>query len=686
MAPAVGDIVASTAKALGGAKRTSNGYDCKCPAHDDKTASLSLSLGDKGKLVWRCHAGCSQESVGAALKAAGLLPDKAESAVSRRIVATYDYLDEAGDLVFQVCRLQPKDFRQRRKARAGDAPDKCRDGWCWSVKGLRVVPYRLPQVLAAIGAGQIVWVVEGEKDADNLAKLGAAATCNAGGAGKWRKEHAQALAGANVVIVPDNDEAGAKHAAAVAASLQGIARRVRVLELPGLAPKSDVSDWLAGGHGLAELAALAEGIADWHGTPPEPARPAADGWRARLIKARSGEPKALLANAALALREAAEWQGVLAFNQLKLTIEITQPPPWVRRNGAWQCRGWTDNDDVRCAEWLQRAGIEVGHTIANAAVAEAAEHNAYHPVRAYLEALVWDGIERIAYFATDVLGAEDEPLTQAISSAMLIAAVARAMTPGCKADNIPVLEGPQGKFKSTAIETLFGRNWFTDELGDLGSKDAAQQIGRAWGVEVAELASMKRPEIERVKAFASRRVDIFRPPYGRAVIEQPRQCVLWGTTNADTWIYDETGGRRFWPIRCGTIDVKRIERTRDQLWAEAVHWWRSGEPWWLADAATIALAREAQDDRQVADAWDDRIADYVRNKTDVSIGDVLQFGLVISPGDWRQADQNRVARYLRSKQWRRRRLGPKGQQKWRYYKPENEAEEQMELGYSEDMA
>jgi predicted P-loop ATPase len=680
-----GDIVARAAFALDPkAKRTPSGYECKCPCHDDRTASLSIGLGDNGSLVWHCHAGCSQEAVGAALKAAGGFPEREAPSSQRRQVATYDYVDESGELVFQVVRYQPKDFRQRRRPRDGDDATKIHHGWFWGMRGTRVVPYRLPEVLAAIAGKLPVAIVEGEKDADNLARLGIPATCNAMGASKsnekckWTAKHAAYLKGADVIILPDNDEPGRRHAAGVAASLAGIAKRIRVIELPGLPEKGDVSDWLADGGTSDALWEMAERTPVWR---PGTSAIGAGEWQKQLLRTAKGEVKALLANATLALREAPEWAGVLAFNQLKLTIEIASPPPWAHRNGAWIQRAWSDNDDVRCAEWLQRAGIEVGHTIAHAALAEVAEGNAYHPVRKYLEGLAWDGIERIAAFAVEMLGADDTPFVRAVSSAMLIAAVARAVDPGCKADNIPVLEGPQGKFKSTAIETLFGREWFTDNLAEIGSKEASAQIGKCWCAEIADLASMRRADIETVKAFASRRVDIFRPPYGRAVIEVPRQAVMWGTTNQVEWIKDETGGRRFWPVECGAIDIAGIARARNQLWAEALFCWRQGEPWWLTDRATIELAREAQESRQLADAWDERIADYVRNKDDVSVGEVLQFGLVLEPGKWGHSEQIRVARYLRSKGWKRRRPGAAGQQKWRYFKPETEPKNQLDLGY-----
>jgi putative DNA primase/helicase len=259
MAGISGDLVAMVAAALGGAKRTGNGWDCQCPAHKDRTASLSLSLGNNGKLVWKCHAGCTQEAVRDQLEARGLLPAKGRpggASGGRRIVATYDYHDEAGELVFQVCRFDPKDFRQRRRQRAGDDPAKCSDGWCWNVKGVRQVPYRLPAIVAAIAAGQDVWVVEGEKDADALAALGLESTTGCGGVGMgWQPEYSRLLAGRHCVLVPDVDAPGLAHMERAAGSLlRHGAAGVRWVVLSS--EVKDVSEYLGKGGTAAGLAAL----------------------------------------------------------------------------------------------------------------------------------------------------------------------------------------------------------------------------------------------------------------------------------------------------------------------------------------------------------------------------------------------------------------------------------------------
>jgi hypothetical protein len=229
----------------------------RCPAHADDKPSLAIKEAGDGRVLVYCHAGCSQDAVIDALRDRGMWPDRPKTnghTKPRAKVATYDYVDTDGTLVFQVVRYAPTDFRQRR-------PDG-KGRWVWKT-ATRVVPYRLPEIQEAIASERPVFIVEGEKDVDNLTKLGIVATCNAGGASKWRAEHAAFLKGADVIIVPDNDDPGRQHAESVAASLTGIAARVRILTLPELPPKGDVSNWIENGGTAEQLWALAEEAAEW---------------------------------------------------------------------------------------------------------------------------------------------------------------------------------------------------------------------------------------------------------------------------------------------------------------------------------------------------------------------------------------------------------------------------------------
>jgi hypothetical protein len=185
-----------------------------------------------------------------------------ETSPRARIVATYPYVDEDGEILFEVCRFEPKTFKQRR-------PDG--EGWSWSVRGIRQVPYRLQDLQRAIRIGEMVFIVEGEKDVEALNREGLCATCNAMGAGKWTDTLAEHFTGARVVILPDNDDAGRSHASQVAASLIGVAKRVAVLELPELPHKGDVSDWLAAGGDGVVLMGLAHKAKPWTPEPPQSA-------------------------------------------------------------------------------------------------------------------------------------------------------------------------------------------------------------------------------------------------------------------------------------------------------------------------------------------------------------------------------------------------------------------------------
>jgi putative DNA primase/helicase len=231
-------------------------WQARCPAHQDDTASLAVKIADDGKLLIKCHAGCTFAAIRDALglRNGDFFPPRSDSprpaGGGRRMVSAYNYCDEQGEILYQVLRYVPKDFRQRR-------PDG-KGGWDWSMAGVRRVLFGLPELLAA-DPSRIVFVVEGEKDVLTARKMGLLATTNAGGAGKWCEGYTETLRGRPVIVIPDNDYPGKAHAKLVSEALQGVAKAVRVLELPGLPEHGDLSNWVAMGGTKERLAELLKG-------------------------------------------------------------------------------------------------------------------------------------------------------------------------------------------------------------------------------------------------------------------------------------------------------------------------------------------------------------------------------------------------------------------------------------------
>lgn len=413
-------------------------------------------------------------------------------------------------------------------------------------------------------------------------------------------------------------------------------------------------------------------------------------WFNRLRQDLVGMPERNEANVIIALTSDVAFAGVLAFDDFSQEIVVRQPLPWDTATGPFP-RPWEDADDVRTAEWLQLRGVNVAPLVVGRAVGAVAREHRIHPVRDWLEHLRWDGTPRIETWTSTYLGAVPTAFHHTVGALWLISAVARIFRPGVKADHMLILEGPQGARKSTAIKVLAGEDWFTDELPELGSKDAAIHMQGVWIVEIAELDAIGRAEVSRIKAFLTRTTDRFRPPYGRYTVEVPRQCVFAGTVNPDTYLRDETGNRRFWPLRCGTIDIAALARDRDQLWAEAVYRFREGAIWWIDDPSILAEAAAAQEARYQADAWDARIDRWLTHDSrtvnrghagyedwqdeeferpepirDVSVGEILEGALGIEPAKWTKGDQMRVGAWLKSQDWERYRSGAGATREWRY--------------------
>jgi putative DNA primase/helicase len=283
---------------LQGVRRSGRGWIALCPAHDDRDPSLSVHERD-GKVLLHCHAGCTPEAVCSALgiELRELFTDATSRSSEARVTATYDYVDEHGTLVFQVVRYEPKDFRQRR-------PDG-RGGWIWNMDGVRRVLYRLPELLGA----KSVLIVEGEKDCEKARKLGVVATCNPGGAGKWREEYSESLRGKRIALIADADEPGRKHTQQVASSLTGKSASLKVLELPGA---EDLSEWVEHGGTRDALLELIRNTAERNAeaASPEKTEPrivlvGAD----EFLSRQSGSDQPWLVEGLLPAQSQTVWQG-----------------------------------------------------------------------------------------------------------------------------------------------------------------------------------------------------------------------------------------------------------------------------------------------------------------------------------------------------------------------------------------
>ena len=321
-----------------------------------------------------------------------------------------------------------------------------------------------------------------------------------------------------------------------------------------------------------------------------------------------GEPKGHRDNVQMILAHDPWWADALAYNTLSERAE------WTQRDGTVIVV--EDHHEAEIGLMLARQyGIHANTKVVSEAVSWAAHRHTYSPVADFLTALEWDEVERISSWCSRYLGAPDDRVTQAMGRAWLIQAVARAMQPGCKADTVLIMRGPQGSGKSTSLSIL-GGEWFRDTPIDLASKDRFSALQGAWLYELAELDSLRRAEAQTLKAFVSSQRDSYRPSYGRNTRDVPRTTVFAGTTNDDEFLQDATGSRRWWVVETTTCDAVTLREDRDQLWAEAMHAYRAGESWHLeqdleADRAIVAQRYEVTDPLAAPfELWSDKRSDY----------------------------------------------------------------------------
>ena len=409
--------------------------------------------------------------------------------------------------------------------------------------------------------------------------------------------------------------------------------------------------------------------ADGKPKPLEPTAIERADWKADLLYQDKDKkiPRGNLANVMHAFRQALELRGVIAFDEFAHATTMMRPAPWVDPRH-FKVRPLSDTDDTLACEWLQRQNIEVSIATVHSAIEATASENKFNPVADYLLGLEHDGRQRLDTWMRDYLGAEDTPLSRAFGWKTLVAGCKRALDPGCKHDTVLVLEGKQGLGKSRAADILGGA-FFTDDVGDIGTKDASLAAGSFWVVELGEMGAMSRAKETLIKAFLSRRIDRFRPPYGRRIISVPRGCIFLASTNEDRYLRDATGGRRFWPVRVGELDEEAFRRDRDQLWAEAMVRYKAGAVHWLVEPELIEAAQGEQAARYAGDPWDDAVSRYLSDKPDASISEITQRVLGITEAKRDRMIDMRLAKILRTLGWERYQSGAGVNRQWRYRLP-----------------
>ena len=415
----------------------------------------------------------------------------------------------------------------------------------------------------------------------------------------------------------------------------------------------------------ARLLGLNEKPASKTRTPGKPLKPVtaepATDWKSCLRRTEDNALRAELTNAYLILKHAPEWQGVLAFNEFSCRIEKLKLPPVF----GGEVGPWLDVDAGKTLVWLQMVwNLRLRSSLVVEEAAQLVACDArFHPVREWLERLPpWDGQPRLPHLLPTVFGTEDNDYTRHIGQSLLVSSVARVMQPGCKVDEMVVLEGGQGLGKSTCVAELFGFEWYLETSEPPSTKDFYVTMQGHTVVEIGEMQSFSKADINQVKMAITRRDDKYRAPYERHGESHPRQCIFIGTTNADTYLRDPTGARRFLPVLVSKADVEYIRQWRRELWAEALHLCLTNFQWWDYPQE---LAREEQDARYVEDPWEEIIINYLDGHApqmhypdglwgpinEITIMKLLRHALQIEVAKMNKGEQQRVGEILRRLGW-----------------------------------
>jgi hypothetical protein len=512
----------------------------------------------------------------------GLWPHPLFSASSAPdIEATYDYRDEAGRHLFQVVRKRGKKFLQRKLKSASDDPNDP-NSWEWSTKGVRMVLYKLPELLAEIAAGvPIVFIMEGEKDVNTAWDLGLVATCNPRGAGKWKavdKQARELLSMSRVVVVQDNDDVGKQHARQVAASLNAT-----ILEPPE--PFKDFTDWVLGGATTDVILAAAEvapklpvSVAATNGTTSK-------NWSSisgiSLVQVK-GQPAPIAENVARLLCQHSDWNGGPRLDSYSDRIYWPKERPRVLRPGS---DAWSKTDRVAVQAWCIEHDVLAGVDVCEEGVRSAAKQNEFDSLIQWVKALPeWDRVKRLDRWLPTYFGCKDDLYHRTTGRSWLRACIERALSPGLLVDIVPVLIGNQRSNKNYAISTLFGSDrldspWLS-VMSDFKPDDLKLKrlSTTRWILHDDEFKARDPKLLDKIKSWVSMTDEQYLAKFENDLTVRLRRALLVCSSNDKQVLFDVTGNRRWITWEVDMIDIAALQRDRLQLFAEALasSSWRDG--------------------------------------------------------------------------------------------------------------
>ena len=526
-----------------------------------------------------------------------------------------------------------------------------------------------------------VLIVEGEKCADAAAKAlrSYVVVTWAGGSNAVSKNDWTPLTGRKVLIWPDADEAGGHAGAELVTRLLPIAAEVRILNPDDHADGWDAADAIAEGWDAGRIAAWAKDrVRTVDAVPTAPKKSKVNG--AHMPTAAVIDTDYLPSAEKTDDYESGSppRSSLVVWQQLGLAIDTKQVPhPTLSnvslilqrcdyyRGKVWldSFRGkvyhaldgapklWTDADSRRATAWIQQQLTLPKITLAlvQEGVMHAAECHARNSLTDWLDSLQWDGVPRLETWLADCLGAERNPYNDAVARNWPLSMVARAYLPGCQVDTMPVLEGKMGRGKSKFLDVL-ASPWYASIQIAFGEKDFFQAIQGRWLIEVPDMSGFSRREHSQILATITTRVDVYRKSHGRITEEHPRVTVFAATSENDEYLQESRGRRRYWPLRCGHIEIDTLHAQRDLVFAEAVARYRAGANWYQMPDETD----EEQSMRASRDVWTDRVMNYVEAYGDgkLTSANILERAVEMKPDRLDEHSKRRIYRILMENGWK----------------------------------